>query len=116
MRSTFVVLLVLLCGCAGAAVQGPGAGAGAEKMPVKDWSESVSQVQTEAGLAGSLLFRALAANPGDRARLEGDYELTGVGVARDSTGTYYLTQLFINSEPGYGMPRGAGFSTTDPFP
>lgn len=74
------------------------------RMPVKDWGESVAQLDFEGGLAGPLLFRVLASSPADRARLEGSFELTGIGVARDSAGTYYLTQLFITSAPGFGRP------------
>ena len=74
------------------------------RMPVKDWGESVTQLDVDGGLAGSLLFRVLASSAADRARLEGSFELTGIGVARDDAGTYYLTQLFINSAPGFGRP------------
>ncbi|HEU0080329.1 MAG TPA: CAP domain-containing protein [Longimicrobiaceae bacterium] len=74
------------------------------RMPVKDWGESVTQLDVDGGLAGSLLFRVLVSSPADRARIEGSFELTGIGVARDDTGTYYLTQLFITSAPGFGRP------------
>jgi uncharacterized protein YkwD len=30
-----------------------------------------------------------------RRNIEGDYELSGVGAARDAEGTYYLTQIFV---------------------
>ncbi|MET0395752.1 MAG: CAP domain-containing protein [Longimicrobiaceae bacterium] len=74
------------------------------RMPVKDWGESVTQLDFEGGLAGPMLFQVLVSSPADRARLEGSFELTGIGIARDDAGTYYLTQLFINSAPGYGRP------------
>jgi uncharacterized protein YkwD len=32
---------------------------------------------------------------GHRANIEGDYDLTGIGVAQSSTGGYFLTQIFI---------------------
>jgi uncharacterized protein YkwD len=33
-------------------------------------------------------------SPGHRDNIEGDYRLTGVGVAVDSEGVYYFTQIF----------------------
>ena len=34
---------------------------------------------------------------GHKANIEGDYDLTGVGVAKSSEGKYYLTQIFAKS-------------------
>jgi uncharacterized protein YkwD len=34
-------------------------------------------------------------SPGHRKNIEGSYNLTGIGVARSSDGTYYFTQIFI---------------------
>lgn len=34
---------------------------------------------------------------GHKANIEGDYDLTGVGVAKSSDGKYYLTQMFVKS-------------------
>lgn len=34
---------------------------------------------------------------GHRANIEGDYNLTGIGVSQSSTGAYYLTQIFAKS-------------------
>lgn len=34
---------------------------------------------------------------GHRNNIEGDYDLTGIGVAQSSSGAYYLTQLFAKS-------------------
>jgi uncharacterized protein YkwD len=34
---------------------------------------------------------------GHRANIEGTYDLTGVGIARDARGTYYYTQLFLKT-------------------
>lgn len=76
----------------------------ATRMPVKDWGESVARVAADPGAAGAFLFAALVSNPADRSRLEGAYEYTGIGVARDGTGTYYLTQLFVNSAAVHGLP------------
>ncbi len=34
-------------------------------------------------------------SPGHLANIEGDYNLTGIGVAQDEDGVYYFTQIFI---------------------
>jgi len=34
---------------------------------------------------------------GHRNNIEGNYDLTGVGVAKSSDGKYYLTQMFAKS-------------------
>lgn len=37
-------------------------------------------------------------SPGHRRNMEGDFDLTGVGVAQSNNGAYYLTQIFILRE------------------
>lgn len=34
-------------------------------------------------------------SPGHRQNIEGDFALTGIGVARNSQGEYYFTQIFV---------------------
>jgi len=41
-------------------------------------------------------------SPTHRATMEGDFHITGIGVARSSSGHYYFTQIFI--QPLYGRP------------
>ena len=60
--------------------------------------------------AENLAFNQGFANPAERAilgwidssghrrNMEGDYELTGIGVAKNSNGAYYITQIFILQE------------------
>lgn len=36
-------------------------------------------------------------SPGHRVNIEGQYNLTGIGIARNSQGEYYFTQIFIRS-------------------
>ena len=38
-------------------------------------------------------------SPGHRQNIEGDFNLTGIGVARNSRGEFYFTQLFIRKSP-----------------
>ncbi len=34
-------------------------------------------------------------SPGHRANIEGEYDMTGVGIAKNKEGRYYFTQIFI---------------------
>ena len=34
-------------------------------------------------------------SPGHRTNIEGDYSLTGIGIAKNAKGEYYFTQIFI---------------------
>ncbi|MDF0555326.1 CAP domain-containing protein [Kamptonema sp. UHCC 0994] len=36
-------------------------------------------------------------SPGHRKNMEGDYNLTGIGIAKNAKGEYYFTQIFIRS-------------------
>ena len=38
-------------------------------------------------------------SPGHRQNIEGDYDLTGIGVARAENGSLYFTQIFVKSRP-----------------
>ncbi|MGK7931305.1 MAG: CAP domain-containing protein [Microcystaceae cyanobacterium] len=38
-------------------------------------------------------------NPSQRQYLEGDYDLTGIGIAQNLSGEYYITQIFIKESP-----------------
>jgi uncharacterized protein YkwD len=37
-------------------------------------------------------------SPGHKANIEGDYSLTGIGVALNTAGEYYFTQIFVKPE------------------
>lgn len=43
-------------------------------------------------------------SPDHRRNIEGDFDLTGIGVARSANGTFYFTQIFLK-----GADRQAGF-------
>lgn len=47
-------------------------------------------------------------SPGHRRNIEGNYNLTGIGIARDSKGKIYFTQIFLKtSTSGYAARRPA---------
>jgi hypothetical protein len=72
-------------------------------MPVQTWAEDVVEGHVfDADPAPQLSAMLVAAA---RAHLEtAAFEDVGVGVARDSHGRYYLTQLLILSRAGYQRP------------
>ena len=45
-------------------------------------------------------------SPEHRRNLEGDFDLTGIGIAQDSGGAHFFTQLFVSRE-GWGIYRSA---------
>jgi uncharacterized protein YkwD len=56
--------------------------------------------------AAAAAFGGWLTSRGHRATIEGPYESTGVGVARDRAGTAYVTQIFCGVSRGTG-PRGS---------
>ncbi len=61
--------------------------------------ENVAYINTGSGVSpspASLALNGWLSNPQHRGNIEGNYKLTGVGVARDGN-KYYLTQIFVNS-------------------
>jgi uncharacterized protein YkwD len=72
-------------------------------MPVQTWAEDVVQGRMADADASRRLAEMLIAT--GRAHIENAaFEDVGVGVARDSTGRYFLTQLLILSRAGYQRP------------
>ncbi|MDY6940555.1 MAG: CAP domain-containing protein [Cyanobacteriota bacterium] len=43
-------------------------------------------------------FEGWLESPGHLENIEGDYNLTGIGVAQNDRGEYYFTQLFVRSQ------------------
>jgi uncharacterized protein YkwD len=53
-------------------------------------------------------------SPGHRQNMEGDFNLTGIGVVQNRAGEYYLTQIFLKQQfPGAGLPAYGNAATTD---
>jgi uncharacterized protein YkwD len=44
------------------------------------------------------LVRLWLQSPGHKRNIDGDYNLTGIGVARDSNGKMYYTQMFLRTD------------------
>jgi uncharacterized protein YkwD len=76
-------------------------------------AREVAQTIGLSGLAENVCFNADAefatartavswwlGSAGHRKNLEGDYDLTGVGIAQNARGTYYYTQIFVRTREG----------------
>lgn len=44
----------------------------------------------------SVAFQTLMASPGHRKNIEGDFDMTGIGVAKSSDGRFFFTQMFAD--------------------
>ena len=51
-------------------------------------------------------------SPGHRKNMEGDFNLTGIGVAKNAAGEYYFTQIFLKQQsPTAGLPDSGTAAT-----
>ena len=100
-----------------------GADARAEKIsnliPYQGFGENVAKMNRgrEGGEAKAARGGWLQ-SPGHRRNIEGDFTLTGIGIARSGDGAYYFTQLFVSPAPS-PVPSIAGVpapAETDPPP
>lgn len=66
-------------------------------IPVARGSENVGRNTYPAGQSVAAAVTGWIESPGHRQNLEGNFQLTGVGVARAPNGEYFLTQLFVGS-------------------
>ena len=65
-------------------------------MPYRNFGENVAAINTagKGGEGKAAVVRWLD-SPRDRNNIEGDFTLTGIGIAQSWDGTYYFTQLFM---------------------
>jgi uncharacterized protein YkwD len=57
-------------------------------------AENVATNNYPVGEAAARVVQGWLASPGHRRNIDGAFQLTGVGVARTSSGTYFATQLY----------------------
>lgn len=67
---------------------------GALGLPYVRAAENAASNRGFADPAAAAVSRWIS-SPDHRRNIEGDFDLTGVGVARSETGTYYFTQIFV---------------------
>ena len=65
------------------------------KIMFKRTSENVAM--NNAPLAAQLAVRGWINSEGHKKNMEGDYNLTGVGIARSRDGSWYFTQIFVST-------------------
>ena len=66
----------------------------AERMQVRNMSENLGYNWGREDPAAQFVDGWIK-SPGHHANMIGDFELTGIGVAKSVDGTYYATQLFV---------------------
>ncbi|HBB33119.1 MAG TPA: CAP domain-containing protein [Cyanobacteria bacterium UBA9273] len=63
-------------------------------IPYRSAAENVAYNQGHADPAGQAVQGWLKSN-GHRQNIEGDFDLTGIGISKNARGEYYFTQIFI---------------------
>jgi uncharacterized protein YkwD len=67
-------------------------------LPYSDFAENVAYNDYGTSDAAQIAVSDWLNSREHRERIEGDYGVTGVGIAVDGRGTYYFTQLFVKRE------------------
>lgn len=66
----------------------------AKFIPIKSAGENLAFNQGYSNPV-SLAVQGWIKSPGHRKNMEGDFNLTGIGIARNTKGEYYFTQIFV---------------------
>ena len=64
-------------------------------LPYRGLAENVAYDQRNGANLSSLVVEGWIGSAAHRQNMEGTFEITGIGVARDREGTAYVTQLFV---------------------
>ncbi|MEB3341193.1 CAP domain-containing protein [Okeania sp.] len=67
-----------------------------QKIPYGGGAENIAQNMGYSN-PGEVAVEGWIKSPGHHQNIVGDYDLTGIGIAQNSQGTYYLNQLFIKT-------------------
>ena len=67
----------------------------ARSTPLQGMAENVGVNNAAARRTARMTVAGWLASPGHRANIEGDYDVTGIGIARSREGAWYFTQLFV---------------------
>lgn len=87
----------------------------AEAIPLKAMAENVGFNTYPVDRAVPEAVSGWLASPGHRENIEGDYDLTGIGVARGPRGAWYYTQIFVKrSSPRSNSLRNPTIGTAAP--
>ena len=63
-------------------------------IPYRSFAENLAYIKGHPDLA-EVAVKGWINSPGHRKNMEGNFNLTGVGIAKNSDGEYYFTQLFL---------------------
>lgn len=63
------------------------------KMETTSWAENIASGQRDAAGAVAMWLTS----QGHRENMEGDFNLTGIGIAKGKNGSLYFTQIFMNA-------------------
>ncbi len=69
----------------------------AKKVPWTSVGENVGMMTSKTDPATGIVNLWLD-SPSHRGNIEGDFDMTGIGIARTSGGSLYLTQIFVRSK------------------
>ncbi len=64
-------------------------------VPLEAMAENVGVNNAPARRTARMTVSGWLDSPGHRANIEGDYDTTGIGIARSRNGAWYFTQIFV---------------------
>jgi uncharacterized protein YkwD len=67
----------------------------ARKIAFRRFAENIAMNTYRSDVAGKKAFDDWLTSSGHRAAIEGNFNQTGIGVAQDSAGAFYFTQIFV---------------------
>ncbi len=73
-------------------------------VPLAGMAENVAVNNAPAREAARMAVAGWLESPGHRANIEGDYDATGIGVARGPKGAWFFTQIFVKRIRWTGPP------------
>ena len=74
------------------------------QMAISSMAENVSRHTREATRVPAAALRVWRESEVHRKNMEGPHDLTGIGAARSADGTFYLTQIFVRTQPQVSRP------------
>ncbi|NOT53407.1 MAG: CAP domain-containing protein [Deltaproteobacteria bacterium] len=74
------------------------------RMEFNGFAENVAMNNSATSRTAEVTVRGWLKSAGHRRNMEGDFTLTGIGVARSDTGSYFFTQIFLRA-PDTRAPR-----------
>ena len=67
----------------------------ARSIPLRGMAENVGVNNAAARRVAQMSVAGWLGSSGHRANIEGNYDVTGIGIARSRKGTWYFTQIFV---------------------